>query len=60
MENNKLILIETNNNRFKYTIYNRLLNSPKKKKITNNYYILDFIKKDFKFNKKELNKYKII
>jgi len=59
MNSNKLCLIEINNNRFRYTIYNKLLDSPKKIKLNNKNYILDFIKKDFIFDKKELYKYKI-
>jgi hypothetical protein len=59
MERKKLCLIEIDNNSFKCIIYNKLLDSPKKKKLTNKCYILDFIKKDFKFDKKEFDKYKI-
>ena len=52
MTNNNLCLIEIKNNNFKCTVYKKLLDSPKKKVITNKLYILDFIKKEFNMNKK--------
>lgn len=58
-DNENLCLIETKNNSLKYTVYKKLLDSPKKNKITDNSHILDFIKKDFNFNKEEIEKYKI-
>ena len=48
MDNNKLCLIEIKNKNLKYTICKKLLDSPKKKIITNDLYILDFIKYEYK------------
>lgn len=59
MDNNQLCLIEKKNEGLKYTICNKLLDSPKKKKINNDFYILNFIKNDFIFKKKNLELYKV-
>lgn len=46
----KICLIEEKNKQKKYTIYNKLLDSPKKNIEYKNNYILEFLKKDYKNN----------
>lgn len=47
MDTNNLCLIEKKNNRLIYTIYKKLLNSSKKEKVTEEKYILNFIKNEY-------------
>ena len=56
---NKLCLIQQKNDNFKYEIFTKMLDSPKKYIENNNLYILNFIKNEFVFNKNDLKKYKI-